>query len=665
MRRGVLLLVIMLVMGMFGPVSAQGVFEYRVPVVIRNPNSYDLVDFQVKIVLTDENFDFSLAKPDGSDVRFVDAEGNSLPYFIQEWTATRAVVWVRVPEIPANGETTIYMLVGNPSATSESDPKEVFDFYQWDTFEEFTAYPKKVTHYIAETGDVILGGWDAFGRGSYAVAHPNLPYGKYVIEFRYYFIDSWDADSRKYSTPPYYDSGLLFINGKLVWHQLFRCCGRRPSTVPDYFECNISPNPPGAQPLVYDIGNPMYRDGYYDARVIYEGSISELKFSTGVNQQAWDESFAISRVVIRKYADKDPIVNVGQPLLVTYEFVVHVVPSRTFTLVEGGTAYTGVGSITGTATEPTLTFTAEMVGYKDTTFTLTSPWTTTITMTPMTYPHTIILAEPKTATINGAIVESSTITSIPYGGVFAITATHPYYLPRTVTLTHSLPAPMTYTLSLERKTITATIDVVDYDSGDTITELTSSAPAGPAVFTVSLQSYSPEIVSGTFTDDFSTVVTITRTLFEVPVTLSTYEGMSPVVVVGGTTYSPEGGVVTVTVTGREPFEVTVTGEDIYGTVVTVEPTGVSSLSFEPREAVSYGKFTVPVSTPISVVKVSAERVLGLVGYAVLAIAVGSMVVGFVRAVGGDKVGARALVRASIGAVLVFLITRLIMWIVGG
>ncbi|MFA4798538.1 DUF2341 domain-containing protein [Pyrococcus kukulkanii] len=655
-------------MGMFGPVSAQGVFEYRVPVVIRNPNSYDLVDFQVKIVLTDENFDFSLAKPDGSDVRFVDAEGNSLPYFIQEWTATRAVVWVRVPEIPANGETTIYMLVGNPSATSESDPKEVFDFYQWDTFEEFTAYPKKVTHYIAETGDVILGGWDAFGRGSYAVAHPNLPYGKYVIEFRYYFIDSWDAGCThrhawevppyEWAEPPYWDSGLLFINGELVWQQMFMFV-----THGDYNY--LFTNPPGSVILKHNIGNPNFPDGYYDARVVYEGEIRELKFATGVNQEAWDESFAISRVVIRKYADRDPEVSVGEPERVSHEFAVYVFPERTFTLVGKSVTYTGVGSVTGTSTEATMTFTVEMVGYTPKTFTLTPPWTTTVTMTPITYPHTLVLAEPRTATVNGRVITGSTVVSVAYGGVFTITASHTYYLPETVVLTHSLPAPMTYTLSLERKTITATIDVVDYDSGDTITELTSSAPAGPAVFTVSLQSYSPKMVSGTFTDDFSTVVTITRTLFEVPVTLSTYEGMSPVVVVGGTTYSPEGGVVTVTVTGREPFEVTVTGEDIYGTVVTVEPTGVSSLSFEPREAVSYGKFTVPVSTPISVVKVSVERVLGLVGYAVLAIAVGSIVVGFVRAVGGDKVGARALVRASIGAVLVFLITRLIMWIVGG
>ncbi|MCD6132668.1 MAG: DUF2341 domain-containing protein, partial [Candidatus Hydrothermae bacterium] len=82
------------------------------------------------------NFDFSKANADGSDIRFTEDDGETLlPYWIEKWDSTseEAIIWVKVPSIPANGDVTIYMYYGNSEAVSESDGEAVFEFF--DDFE--------------------------------------------------------------------------------------------------------------------------------------------------------------------------------------------------------------------------------------------------------------------------------------------------------------------------------------------------------------------------------------------------------------------------------------------------------------------------------------------------------------------------------------------------
>ncbi len=118
-------------------------WKHRKPITIdntQNPNT--LTDYQVKVELDSTNFDFSKAKADGSDIRFADSSCNSLPYWIEKWDTTtgKAIVWVRVPYIPAYSTTTIYMYYDNPSASSESDGTKVFDFF--DDMETWTGWRK-------------------------------------------------------------------------------------------------------------------------------------------------------------------------------------------------------------------------------------------------------------------------------------------------------------------------------------------------------------------------------------------------------------------------------------------------------------------------------------------------------------------------------------------
>ncbi len=85
----------------------------------------DLVNYTVKMVLTNSNFNFSNAKSDGSDVIFLASDGSTpLPFWIEKWdsNAGEAVVWVKIPRIPRGGTVTIYMLYDNPNYNNRDKP---------------------------------------------------------------------------------------------------------------------------------------------------------------------------------------------------------------------------------------------------------------------------------------------------------------------------------------------------------------------------------------------------------------------------------------------------------------------------------------------------------------------------------------------------------------
>jgi len=103
-------------------------FNYRRPITITEESGNDLTDYQVLIELDSTNFDFSKVRAGGEDIRFADAAGNLLDFWIEEWDAAaeRARLWVKVPSIPAGGTTKIYMYYGNPGIRSASDAYATF-----------------------------------------------------------------------------------------------------------------------------------------------------------------------------------------------------------------------------------------------------------------------------------------------------------------------------------------------------------------------------------------------------------------------------------------------------------------------------------------------------------------------------------------------------------
>jgi hypothetical protein len=73
----------------------------------------------------------SEAKTGGADIRFTNGAGDTAyRYQIERWTASGADIWVKVPAVAGNGNTTLRLYWGNDTATNASNGPAVFDSTQ-------------------------------------------------------------------------------------------------------------------------------------------------------------------------------------------------------------------------------------------------------------------------------------------------------------------------------------------------------------------------------------------------------------------------------------------------------------------------------------------------------------------------------------------------------
>ncbi|RLI27326.1 hypothetical protein DRO58_04495, partial [Candidatus Bathyarchaeota archaeon] len=112
-------------------------WQYRKSHTIIGSTAGAVTDYQVKIKVyygggSDSGENVYLngkCQPDFDDIRFTASDGETLlSYWIEEKVdGNYAIVWVKIPSIPANPDTAIiYIYYGNPTATSESDEDATF-----------------------------------------------------------------------------------------------------------------------------------------------------------------------------------------------------------------------------------------------------------------------------------------------------------------------------------------------------------------------------------------------------------------------------------------------------------------------------------------------------------------------------------------------------------
>ncbi|HVP77596.1 MAG TPA: DUF2341 domain-containing protein [Thermodesulfobacteriota bacterium] len=112
-----------------------------------------LTDVPVLVRLHTGNFNFSSAKADGSDLRFVSADDKiPLKYHIEKFDAKEeiAFVWVKVPRISGgSNQDSIWMYYGNASATDGQDIGGTYDVNQVAVYHlrEPEGLPKDATAY--------------------------------------------------------------------------------------------------------------------------------------------------------------------------------------------------------------------------------------------------------------------------------------------------------------------------------------------------------------------------------------------------------------------------------------------------------------------------------------------------------------------------------------
>jgi hypothetical protein len=103
---------------------------YRRPITITEQSGTDLENYQVRILLDVSGWS-NKPKSDFSDLRFTDNDGTTeLNYWVENYNlADNVIVWIKIPQIPANDNKTIYMYYCNPSASSASNGNNTFEFF--------------------------------------------------------------------------------------------------------------------------------------------------------------------------------------------------------------------------------------------------------------------------------------------------------------------------------------------------------------------------------------------------------------------------------------------------------------------------------------------------------------------------------------------------------
>jgi outer membrane protein assembly factor BamB len=104
---------------------------FKKPITITGSGD-TLTDYQVLLTMdTTSLISAGKMRPDCGDMRFRDPAGSQIPYWIEPGTenSSNTRVWVKVPNIPSSGNTTIYMTYGNPTLSSASNGTATFSFF--------------------------------------------------------------------------------------------------------------------------------------------------------------------------------------------------------------------------------------------------------------------------------------------------------------------------------------------------------------------------------------------------------------------------------------------------------------------------------------------------------------------------------------------------------
>lgn len=113
----------------------------------------DLMSVPIRLRLDDARIDHAAVQDGGADLRFIDdATGAELAYEVERWDERgSSEIWLRIPLLPAEGTSTVWMYHGNAAAPPGDDPPGVWD-------DGFVS-----VHHLADLSDATAGEHDGFG----------------------------------------------------------------------------------------------------------------------------------------------------------------------------------------------------------------------------------------------------------------------------------------------------------------------------------------------------------------------------------------------------------------------------------------------------------------------------------------------------------------------
>lgn len=116
------------------PINMGGIpsqFSYSIT-VDNTLNSNTLTNYPARLNLSSSNFDFSKSNSTGDDIQMFDSDNaTALSFYIESFNKAgqTAVIWIKIPSIPASSTKTIYLRYGNlfPSLSNGANTFECFD----------------------------------------------------------------------------------------------------------------------------------------------------------------------------------------------------------------------------------------------------------------------------------------------------------------------------------------------------------------------------------------------------------------------------------------------------------------------------------------------------------------------------------------------------------
>ena len=298
----------------------------RTPITITEQSGNDLTDYAIKIVLDDtwDGWDIVI---DGSDIYFLDDQGNPLYYWIEEFDKQNkhAIIWVKIPSLSANSSITIYMHYGGNNPYAEyHDPSQVFLF-----FDDFDVFDTNKWNIIKGT-PYIVNGFLYLPPNTIIETLDKLPLtGKNVeLVARIKYLRSADGtlnsrfsfalrDMSRSQTNFNYAT-TLFLNGygnDLRWNTYVGSWGSEVSLTPSspntWYKLKHLKN--GAQFYGY-----AYNDDYSLLGSAGPRTVADIDyylfFDTLSNQEIY-----VDWIRVRQYVDPEPSVSIGASELVEIE----------------------------------------------------------------------------------------------------------------------------------------------------------------------------------------------------------------------------------------------------------------------------------------------------------------------------------------------------------
>jgi len=308
--------------------------RYNVPLTIKDQSGYDLYNYTVKIVLNSSNFPYwgHVRYEDGSDIYFLDGEGNPLYYWIEYFNKTeeKAIIWVKIPKVSANSLTTIYMCYGGTNPyTDYNDKSNAFLWY--DDFEDGVleaAYTNVGCGSVGESNGALYfsdnGDYDSefvyINSPKALISWSNPQAGPWIrIETRMRQGNASDAND-EWGVGYYNPSVGYFTYGPedenpggnfgITHHANLTVSGTDPVTIPE-------PGTEWYNITVIDFLNgtvEAYLNGEYEQKHTISG------FTEGYLAFAhhWDneyDTFYVDYIIVRAYVDPEPLVSVGTEVI--------------------------------------------------------------------------------------------------------------------------------------------------------------------------------------------------------------------------------------------------------------------------------------------------------------------------------------------------------------